>query len=123
MPKSARCLIVDDDPVARKLARTVLMRAGCEVEEAGAWQSGLASFFAKEFDVLLVDVQMPGVHGDYLVKTVKRRERGRKAVVVLVSSLPPTELATLAETCGADGWISKPFAAKDVPELLARVVG
>ena len=105
--KGRRVLIMDDSEVQLHFEQRVLERAGFEVRTA----SSLAAFDdllrGWSPDIVLTDVQMPDIRGDQLCRALKLRMQTSRTPVVLFSSLPDTELAAMAERCGADGYLSK----------------
>ena len=110
-------LVVDDDDSARGGTAKLLRRAGFAVYTAGTGTEGLAIFTAAHsaIDLLVTDVQMPGMQGDQLVEQIRALTPGLP--VVFVSG--DRRFATLAEaTPGPATFLEKPFLQT---ELLASV--
>jgi CheY-like chemotaxis protein len=83
---SPRALVIDDDAVARYVARQRLEELGCSVTEAADGESGIASAVAEQPDVIFVDLVMPGLTGfDVLDALAARPETADIPVVVLTS--------------------------------------
>ena len=114
----ATLLIVEDNPANLKLARVVLERAGHAVLEAMDAEAGLAIAREKRPDLILMDIQLPGMDG--LSATVElKRDPATAAIPVLAL----TAHAMMGDeekirAAGCDGYLTKPFR---YPELLARV--
>jgi len=112
--------VIDDSEVALEWARTQLERVGYEVvlrdEPLG---SGLLVIRERP-DLVLIDVSMPSLSGDELVKLLKGHTRLHSAALVLYSGKPAAELAQLAEESGADGYLPK---TSDPGSFLRQVRG
>jgi DNA-binding response OmpR family regulator len=103
MPK--RILIVDDSPLILAAAKHALVGAGYDVETRVGIDE-LGAHGATGFDLILMDVQMPELHGDD-VASVLRNQRAITAPIYLFSTLPDAELRERARDAGVDGYISK----------------
>jgi CheY-like chemotaxis protein len=117
-----RILLVDDDPVDLKLVKALLETDGHDVRVFSSWHLVPPAVFSERFDVALVDVILPGVHGDILVRRLKETQPGRRMPLLLVSSLPEPELVRAAAQSGADGWIRKPITAEALDAALGQLV-
>jgi CheY-like chemotaxis protein len=107
-------LVVDDSADIRLLARTLLRRAGHQVREAGSAEEALTLIVAEPPDVVLLDLQLPGMDGWGLLAEL--RAQGRLAhtrVVVFSAHVDPAELRRAPEE-GASGYLVKPFTASDL---------
>lgn len=110
-----RILVVDDDPDIRGLVRELLDRRGFSVLEAKDGQEALRTFFDVRPDLVVLDVQMPGLDG---WKTLERiRELSDVPVVMLTAKTTELE-KTRGLRSGADDYVTKPFGRQ---ELLARI--
>ena len=99
-------LIVDDHSAFRAAARKLLERHGYRViGEAGDGEAGLAAAGALRPDVVLLDVQMPGLDGFDVAERLAAQ--GRPPEVVLVSSRDGADFGRLVERSGARGFIGK----------------
>lgn len=108
-------LIVDDDEVARSLVRGVLERAGYDVREAENGRSALRELYGHSADLVILDVQMPGLDG----WSTLERIRDVSEVPVLMLTARETELERVRGLQGgADDYVVKPFGHQ---ELTARV--
>jgi DNA-binding response OmpR family regulator len=111
-----RVLIVEDEqPLANAVARGLRHRA-MAVDIAYEGQSGLRKAGLVDYDVVVLDRDLPGLHGDELCRALRRGDSG-PAVLMLTAA---GELEEIVEglALGADDYLSKPFAFE---ELLARV--
>ena len=111
-------LVVDDSADIRLLAGTLLRRAGHHVREAGSAEEALELIAAEPPDVVLLDLQLPGMDGWGLLAELRAQGRLERTRVVLFSAhVNPAELRRAPEE-GASAYLVKPFTAQD---LLASV--
>lgn len=118
-PEVRRVLVVDDDPVARLLVRTILEGQGLQVEEVSGGQEALALLEGEQrFAAMVLDLMMPGMNGRDLLREVRRSFRTYALpVVVLTSSGDVDDEISLLEA-GADDFVQKPV---DPRRLTARL--
>jgi two-component system, sensor histidine kinase and response regulator len=124
--KSARLriLVVEDNPVNRKLAVRILERAGHQVAVADTGKKALEVLREHSFDLVLMDLQMPEMDGFAATAAIRQREQ------VTGNHLPIIAMTAHAmkgdrEKClqnGMDEYISKPIASNGLLELIARVM-
>ena len=114
--KPRRVLVVEDDRDIAALVRLHLLDLGCEVQLADDGAAGLALAQAQAFDLVILDVMLPGLDGLEVCKAL--RARG-SATPILMLTAKSTELdRVLGLELGADDYLTKPFS---VGELMARV--
>jgi len=110
----AKILVVDDDPAVQTIIRLLLERAGHRVTLAGDGVTGLAAFERDSFDLLFLDIFMPGMDGLETMRLLHQRRPGLPIVVISGRPLPsemtaePDFLAT-AMKLGAVRSLPKPF--------------
>ena len=111
-------LVVDDGEANRELIKACLAEVECEVRMAEDGFEALRSIERCRPDLVLLDVQMPGMDGFEVCRRIKRLESGSLLPVVMITSLNETADRVRALTSGADDYMSKPV---DRIELVARV--
>src|SRR5579859_3141075 len=111
-------LVVDDGETNRALVEAFLSDLDCRLQSAEDGPSALAAIDKEMPDLVLLDVQMPGMDGYEVCRRVKARPRGRLLPVVMLTALNNTNDRVLALEAGADDFMSKPV---DRIELVARV--
>ena len=111
-------LVVEDNAASRELLTELLRTQGLDVVAAGDGHAALEGFAQWQPDLVLLDVQMPGVDGFEVCRRLKREARTRLTPVVLVTALSATEDYVRGLEAGADDFLTKPVNKQ---ELLARV--
>jgi DNA-binding NtrC family response regulator len=113
-----RVLVVDDERPIRFLMEKELPRAGCAVTCAESGEDALERLRTQEFDVVLMDLKMPGIGG---LETLRRiRESGVSAEVVVLTGHPDVTSAIEAMKLGAYDYLTKPFKLEEVELVLRR---
>ena len=120
-----RVLLVEDERVNRLAARRLLERLGHSVTEAPDGLSGLRLLADESFDVVLMDIQMPGMDGLAATRILREdpvlQRRGRVPVIALTAHVM-AEDRDRATDAGMDGYLSKPMELEDLRRELARVM-
>jgi diguanylate cyclase (GGDEF)-like protein/PAS domain S-box-containing protein len=104
-----RVLIIDDDPLLRGMAAHTLRHAGFEVSEAEDGIRGLAMIDESAFDLLLLDVMMPGLDGYEVCKRIRVARHGLRVPILMLTGLNDSASIELAYEAGATDFISKPI--------------
>lgn len=115
---TATILVVDDNAANRELLEVYLRAAGYEAAGAEDGQAALEEFSRLHPDLVLLDVQMPGLDGFEVCARLKNNPETMLTPVVLVTGLSATEDRVRGCEVGADDFLNKPV---DRSELLARV--
>jgi PAS domain S-box-containing protein len=118
MDTKGTILVVEDSPVNLKLLVSTLTAGGYQVFSANSGESALDSVGASPPELILLDIQMPGLNGFEVLRRLRMRTESRDIPVVLVSASEETEDQVEGFQLGAVDFISKPFKRQ---ELLARV--
>ncbi|EWH02694.1 ATP-binding protein [Halomonas sp. BC04] len=120
---SGNVLLVEDNPVNQQVAVAMLERFGCHVEMAGSGQEALEAVARETFDLIFMDVQMPGMDG---LETVRRlRARGgwcrRVPVVAMTAGGPGAERARCLDA-GMNDYLTKPLIRRELAACLRRAL-
>jgi CheY-like chemotaxis protein len=119
-----RILVVDDSPICLDMMSLILEEGGYEVFTVGSPFALSSALTQHAPDLVLVDVNMPGLSGDKLVEiTLRNRPGNRTCPIVLHSDKPDIELLALAESSGAAGYIRKTSDAEVVLREVRRFLG
>jgi two-component system KDP operon response regulator KdpE len=111
----ARILVVDDEPQIRRVLKSALAAQGYEAFDARSGEDALEAIRERRFDLVLLDVNMPGMDGLEACRQI--RPTSDVAIIMLtVRDAEPDKVAAL--DAGADDYVTKPFST---PELMARI--
>ena len=115
-------LIVDDDPLMRRMVARILAGAAHQVYEAGDGDEGLEAFRAHEPAIVITDILMPNKEG---IETIKEMRRARPSVRILAMSGGGSQVdmsyLDMAQKLGADDILAKPFRADDLLQKIAAL--
>jgi CheY-like chemotaxis protein len=118
-----RILFVEDNPVNRQVVREMLASGGIEVEEAQDGQSGLDAIETGDYDLILMDLRMPGMDGLTVIR--KLRERGddkAKAPVIVVTADAGVTIRSDCLAAGADEVILKPISMASLFDAIGALM-
>jgi two-component system cell cycle response regulator DivK len=113
MPR--RILVVEDNPLNLKLVRDVLQVAGYEVIEARTGEEGLRMAQEDPPDLVLMDLQLPGIDGTETLRRLREGTLGPDVPVVAVTALAMAEDKERAARAGFDGYVEKPISVRALP--------
>lgn len=119
-----RILVVDDSAQHRSIVTAYLAPTAHQVTEADTGEEALARVRAGAFDVVLMDVQMPGIGGIEAIREIRELElaqRRPRAYIVALSSMGARDDATDAEFAGADECLPKPLGRDTLFRMLSTV--
>jgi two-component system KDP operon response regulator KdpE len=112
---SSRILVVDDEPQLRRVLRSTLSALGFVVADAETGEAALDRVREEKFDLILLDINMPGLSGLETCRAIRARS---DVGILMLTVRDRAEDKIEALDAGADGYVTKPF---DVNELLARI--
>ena len=114
----SRVLIVDDQPDIRRLCRVALTSEGLLCDEAGDGPDAVALAAAHPYDLVLLDVDLPGYSGEEVLRRLRQAPPSRHLKVVMFSGAASGDDLSRIMLAGADDFVTKPFS---VVQLRARV--
>jgi two-component system cell cycle response regulator DivK len=119
-----RILIIEDNAANLKLATMLLAKAGHSTLNAADAETGLALALADMPDLILMDIQLPGMDGLTATTRLKQNPATATIPVIAVTALAMKEDAARARAAGCDAYISKPLRYRElyavIDELLAK---
>lgn len=112
MDDKTKILVVDDEEVVRLSHIRTLASIHCDVEVVRDGQEALRVMEQRPFDVVLLDMRMPGMDGMEVLKTIK--QKWPETEVVIITGYPTVETAKEAVRLGAFDYLAKPVGPDDV---------
>ena len=115
-------LIVEDNDKNMKLARDVLQAKGYQTLEAITGEEGVKLAREKKPDLVLMDIQLPGINGIEAFRQIRAHENTKGIpVVALTASVTPTDRSAIA-AAGFDAFLGKPIDLKEFLDTVKRLV-
>jgi two-component system KDP operon response regulator KdpE len=111
----ANILVVDDEPQIRRVLRSTLASQGYVITDAKTGEEAVESVRKNKPDLVLLDVNMPGMGG---IEACREMRRGSEAPIIMLTVRNAEKDKVLALDAGADDYVVKPFG---IEELLARI--
>ncbi len=116
-----RVLLVEDNPVNQKVAVAFLRRLGLEVDCATNGEEGVAAWEQGDYDLVLMDVQMPLMDGYEATREIRRREKeGRRTPIVALTANAMEGDEQRCHEAGMDDYLTKPLKLERLQKSLAR---
>jgi two-component system, cell cycle response regulator DivK len=113
-------LIVEDTPVNMKVVRVLLTRHGFDVHTAGTAEEALAVLRQFHPELILTDVQLPGMSGLDLTRKLKSDPSTRDIIVLALTAFAMKKDELNAYAAGCDGYITKPIDTRTLPEIIRK---
>ncbi|WP_203309853.1 MULTISPECIES: response regulator [Sphingomonas] len=116
-------LFIEDDRMNRRVVRDMLDVAGATMDEAESAEEGLAKLAVQPYDMLLVDLRMPGMDGITAIRHIRAREDERAVVpIVVITADTALDLRERCLEAGADEVLFKPVAMDALFEAMGRLL-
>jgi excisionase family DNA binding protein len=113
-------LVVDDDPMIREVLSEIIRDQNCSVTAVESGELALEEVTNKHFDLIFLDLMLPGLNGLEVLKAIK--EIDKSAVVVIVTGFADDEIAIKAVNYGPLTLLRKPFKDSDILEVLDMIM-
>jgi putative two-component system response regulator len=117
-PHPFRVLVVDDEPTNCQLCRMVLDHEGIECDEAPNGVAALEALHARQYDLVLLDIDMPRLSGTEVLRSLRENPPSPHLKVVMLSGRASGDEMAQMLTNGADDYLTKPFS---LVQLTARI--
>ena len=116
-------LFVEDDAMNRRVVRDMLSVADVQMSEADGAQAGIAMIDAQDYDVVLMDLRMPGMDGLEALRRIRARtdSKSKVPVVVVTADIAP-DLRNECLREGADDFLTKPIAMDALFDAIGRLM-
>ncbi len=118
---SLHILVVEDNPINLKVITRMLQKAGHECGTASNGREGVDNLFARHYDLVLMDMQMPVLDGLGAAREIRAREKGLEHVpiVALTANVTPEDRVRCSEA-GMDDFLTKPIVPERLMEALEK---
>jgi len=122
---TGRALIVEDNPVNQRVAKALLARLGVDAEIASSGEVALELLAQRDYDVVLMDMQMPGMDGPETTRRIRAKESTVRRADVTILALTANVLPEHRRECldaGMDGFLTKPLILAALREAIEPYV-
>ena len=118
----AKILVVDDEPITLQLLAHLLSGEGYDVESTGDAETALAKIKSERYNLILLDIKLPGMSGIELYKNMQKTARSLASRVVFITgdAMAPDTMSFLSRTKAP--YISKPFDIKKLKQTIKRIL-
>lgn len=121
--KAQVVLVVEDNEHNRKLVRDVLGFAGFTVIEATTAEDGIALALERSPDIVLMDLQLPGMDGIEALRLLRDAPKTRSLPVVAVTAFAMRDDRERVLSAGFDGYLEKPISVRALPDQIRGFMG
>lgn len=120
---AVKVLFIEDDRMNRRVVKDMLDVAGATMTEAGDGELGLALIESRAFDLVLLDLRMPGMDGMEVMAHIRARadEKARLPIIIVTADTAP-DLKDRCKAAGADDVIFKPVAMEALFDAIGHVL-
>jgi two-component system cell cycle response regulator DivK len=115
---SKRILVIEDQEDNRRIVRDLLTSAGYDLIEAVTGEEGVSMAETQRPDLILMDIQLPGLDGYEATRRIKANPALRHIPIIVVTSYALSGDEAKAREAGCDGYVAKPFSPR---VLLAKI--
>jgi len=119
---AATILVVDDNPINLKLVSDLLAFEGYRVQKAEDGEQAAASVEAEPPDLILLDVDLPGIDGLTLTKRLKSDVRTGDIIIVALTAFAMKADRQRAMAAGCDAYVTKPIDTRGLPGQVAQLL-
>lgn len=119
MTCQARILVIEDNPKNLKLVRDILMYSGYEVIEATSGEDGVRLAVESSPDLILMDLQLPGIDGAEALRRIRASEQNPGVPVVAVTAFAMNDDRDRAFESGFNGYVEKPISVRGLPQQIS----
>lgn len=117
-----RVLIIEDDRFNRRLYRDLLESLTVTIELAASATSGLEIAQAQPPDLVVMDIELPGMNGLEATQVLKADARTCAVPILIISAHAMIKQQTAARAAGADGFLSKPLNIENFQEVVRTLL-
>jgi len=116
-------LLIEDNAANRKLCADILRRAGFDVREAVTADEGIAMAFASSFDLVVMDIQLPGTDGLTATRILRANASTAKVPILAVTAYAMRGDEARILEAGCDGYVAKPIRYQELLAAIESLLG
>ncbi len=116
--KVDKILIIQDSPSINAMLKLRLESGGFSVETVETGEEGVERAKAGQYQLILLDYNLPGIDGDEVCRILRKEENTRNTPIVFMSAKDKDEIGKIIADVGADGFIGLPFEGKELIEKI-----
>ncbi len=120
MTANKKMIVIEDDSAVQKLIKTIFKKSGYNIVCASTGKEGVEKIALAPPDILLLDMNLPDMHGLDILRKV--RADGHKFPVIVVTASEDFEQANNSLNMGANGYIIKPFEVANIKEVVRKAL-
>ncbi len=113
-------MVVEDNEKNRKLMRVILKAKGYNVVEAATGEEALGILKNQKPDIILMDIQLPGIDGITLIKQIKTDAATKDIPILAVTAYAMKGDEQKIMAAGSDGYLSKPINTQELPAIIEK---
>lgn len=119
--KPARILVTDDNEINRIVAEGLIKSLGFDAESSESGENTLSKIQEIDFDLILMDIQMPGIDGFETTRRIREDLRDHhQPIIIAMTADTGDEVAERSKACGMEGVIHKPVTEENLSKLLGK---
>ncbi len=115
-------MVVEDNEKNRKLMRVILKAKGYNVVEAATGEEALGILKNQKPDIILMDIQLPGIDGITLIKQIKTDAATKDIPILAVTAYAMKGDEQKIMAAGSDGYLSKPINTQELPAIIEKYI-
>ena len=115
-------LVTDDTPHITHILRVSLQRAGCRVLIASNGKTALRFADSEHIDLLITDIEMPGITGFELLSQIRSKPGCAEVPVIFITGSGDPNMRAEADALGAEGFFTKPFSPVDLERRVMKIL-
>jgi DNA-binding response OmpR family regulator len=119
MPDTKKLLVVDDEDTLRTLVKYELEQRGYSVSEAESGETAMEKLRSDHFDLVILDIRMPGMDGMEVLKNIREENLADK--VIMLTGVGEMKIARDSLQLGANDFLTKPYELKTLLACMDRV--
>ncbi len=120
--KDSTILVIEDNDMNRKLCRAILESDQATVIEAETAEKGLELLEQRRPDLVLMDIQLPGMDGLQATRKIKENPDWRDIPVIALTAYAMSEDKIKVQKAGCDGYITKPYSISTLVDEVGRIL-